>query len=163
MPSITHCQFIHAPTETCFDLARDVQTIMRLAPHIQQKAIAGVTSGLLEIGDIVTWESVHFGIRTELSSQMIALKRPYFFKDTMVKGAFQSFTHTHEFIKKKNGTLMIDHFNYKSPLSILGVVADQLFLKRYMRSFIKERARMLRVIAENECNPVKIHAYLYLN
>lgn len=163
MPRITHCQFINAPIETCFDLARDVHTISRLVPKIKQKAIAGVTSGLLEVGNIVTWESFHFGIRTQLSSQMIALKRPLFFKDRMVKGAFHSFTHTHEFIKKKNGTLMIDHFDFKSPLSILGVIADQLFLKRYMQNFIERRAYMLSIIAEKEYDPVKIPDYLHLN
>ncbi|PIC63838.1 cell division protein [Sporosarcina sp. P13] len=150
MPMITHREFISAPIDKCFELARDVETIMRTAPDIKQKAVGGVTSGLLEKGDIVTWETVHFGIRTQLSSQMIVVERPHLFKDSMVKGLFHSFTHTHEFIEVQNGTWMIDRFDYSSPLSLLGVMADQLFLKRYMQNFIRKRAGVLKVIAESE-------------
>lgn len=150
MPIIIHKEFIHAPIEKCFDLSRHVETIVRTAPDMKQKAVGGVTSGLLEVGDVVTWEAVHFGIRTRLSSQVIDLQRPYLFKDAMVKGPFHSFTHMHEFIEGRNGTLVIDHFDYTSPLSLLGVVADELFLKKYMQNFIAKRASVLKVIVESE-------------
>ena len=39
------------------------------------------------------------------------------FEDLMARGAFNSFRHVHEFVKKRNGTLMNDHFQYKLPLS----------------------------------------------
>ncbi len=44
---------------------------------------------------------------------------------------------------------MIDKFQYKSPFGPIGVLADKLFLERYMRNFIVSRAEALRDFAEN--------------
>jgi len=68
----------------------------------------------------------------------------------MVKGAFHSFTHIHEFVESGTGTIMKDTFSYKSPLGILGILVDKLFLERYMREFIVSRAEGLKELAEQE-------------
>ncbi|CAG9621183.1 hypothetical protein BACCIP111883_01955 [Sutcliffiella rhizosphaerae] len=78
------------------------------------------------------------------------MEKPYKFTDVMVKGAFHSFSHTHEFIESGNGTKMIDTFIYKSPFGVLGNIADKLFLEKYMRNFIIDRAKELKRIAEKE-------------
>jgi len=67
----------------------------------------------------------------------------------MVKGVFSSFTHTHQFIEEKGGTLMIDTFEYKSPFGLIGMVVDKLFLENYMTKFIISRAKELKRSAEN--------------
>ena len=67
----------------------------------------------------------------------------------MVTGAFKSFKHEHIFQKKKNKTLMIDMFYYKSPFGILGKVANILFLNRYMTGLLKKRNSHLKDKAQN--------------
>jgi ligand-binding SRPBCC domain-containing protein len=152
MPLIVHQEFVRAPIERCFDLARDVDTHTRTTAYTKEKAVGGVTTGLLSVGDVVTWEAVHFGVRQRLTAKITKMDRPYMFEDIMVKGAFHSFTHVHEFIEKENGTLMIDRFCYRSPLGTIGRVADKLFLEWYMKKFIVNRAEALRQIAEEELN-----------
>ena len=115
MPLIEHHQFIKAPIERCFDLARNVEIHTQTTANTREKAVGGVTTGLLQAGDVVTWEAVHFGIRQRLTAKVTVINRPYSFEDIMVKGAFHSFHHIHEFMEKDNGTLMIDHFQYQSP------------------------------------------------
>lgn len=44
---------------------------------------------------------------------------------------------------------MIDIFEYKSPLGVVGVMADKLFLEKYMKEFISSRAKELKKITEN--------------
>ncbi|WP_205703318.1 hypothetical protein [Jeotgalibacillus sp. S-D1] len=44
---------------------------------------------------------------------------------------------------------MIDTFEYGSPFSIFGMIADKLFLEKYMEKFIISRAEELKRIAEN--------------
>lgn len=149
MPLIEHYEFIKAPIERCFDLARDVEIHTRTTANTQEKAVGGVTTGLLQDGDIVTWEAVHFGIRQRLTAEVTVLNRPYSFEDIMVRGAFHSFHHVHEFIEQDEGTLMIDRFQYQSPLGPIGVLADKLFLESYMRKFIVNRSIALRKIAES--------------
>ncbi|MGX1195442.1 SRPBCC family protein [Metabacillus sp. SLBN-84] len=148
MPTIKHEIFIQAPIEICFDLARSVDVHMETTGKTQERAVDGVTSGLMELGDSVTWEAVHLGVRQTLTAKIIEMEKPYRFTDVMVKGAFRSFTHTHEFQESGTGTIMKDVFSYESPFGIFGKTADLLFLERYMNKFIAARALELKRIAE---------------
>jgi ligand-binding SRPBCC domain-containing protein len=148
MPVIVHHQLIKAPVDVCFDLARNVDIHTLTTSKTKEKAVDGVTEGLLEQGDTVTWEAVHFGIKQRLTAKVTLMERPYKFVDIMLKGAFHSFVHTHQFIEAENGTVMIDTFQYKSPLGLIGVIADKVFLEKYMKSFIVSRAMALKEIAE---------------
>jgi ligand-binding SRPBCC domain-containing protein len=52
---------------------------------------------------------------------------------------FKRFDHDHSFAQNDDGTQMTDVFDYTSPLGILGRMADQLFLARYMKRLLEER------------------------
>jgi ligand-binding SRPBCC domain-containing protein len=148
MPVIENKQFIKAPIEICFDLARDVEVHTQTTLKTKERAVGGVTAGLLQEGDSVTWEAVHFGIKQRLTAKVIFMEKPHSFVDVMVKGAFKFFIHIHQFIEEKEGTIMIDHFQYRLRFGLVGVLIDKLFLEEYMRKFIAERARGLKKIAE---------------
>ena len=150
MPIIVHEIYIESPIEVCFDLARDIEVHMKTTNETKERAVAGRTTGLIEIGESVTWEAVHLGVKQRLTAKITGMERPYSFTDEMVKGAFHSFTHTHEFRTSDTGTIMKDTFSYKSPLGLLGVAADKLFLEKYMRNFIVNRANELKNIAESQ-------------
>ncbi|WP_240628591.1 SRPBCC family protein [Bacillus salacetis] len=100
MPVIHHQQFIKAPINLCFDLARSIDVHTQTTSKTKEKAVGGVTEGLLEEGDIVTWEAVHLGIKQRLTAKVTSMEKPTEFVDIMVKGAFHSFEHTHQFIEK---------------------------------------------------------------
>lgn len=148
MPVIAHEIYIEAPIGVCFDLARNVDVHTETTSKTKERAVGGVMTGLMENGDSVTWEAVHLGVRQKLTAKIIHMERPHKFTDTMVKGAFHSFVHTHEFIESGTGTVMRDSFDYESPFGIVGKLADKLFLENYMRAFIRDRAIGLKKIAE---------------
>ena len=148
MPVIIHEIYIEASPIICFDLARNVEVHTQTTARTKEKAVGGVTSGLLEKGDRVTWGATHFGVKQKLTAEIIAMDIPHSFTDIMVKGAFHSFNHKHEFIQNGTGTVMKDTFGYKAPLGILGKAADKLFLENYMRKFIISRAVELKKLAE---------------
>lgn len=150
MPKIIHETSIEAPIVKCFDLARNVEIHTTTTANTNEIAVAGVTTGLLQLGDSVTWEATHFGIRQQLTAKIIDMDAPHTFTDVMTRGAFHSFTHTHEFIEYDRGTVMKDTFAYRSPFGVLGEIADKLFLKRYMKNFIISRASELKKIAETD-------------
>lgn len=148
LPIIKHEIFIDASINVCFDLARNVEVHTETTSKTKERAVNGVTVGLMEKGDKVTWEATHLGVKQKLTAQIIEMEKPYKFTDVMVKGAFQSFSHTHEFIESDTGTIMKDTFSYTSPFGVLGVIIDRLFLEKYMRKFIVNRAKELKRIAE---------------
>ena len=97
----------------------------------------------------MTWEAVHFGVMQRLTARVTQCAPPHVFQDEMVRGAFKSFVHRHTFRQEAGGTVMVDDFTYRSPLGLLGALADQIFLERYMRAFLEERARALKQMAES--------------
>jgi len=140
---------VAAPPSRCFDLARDVELHQRSTAASRERAVAGVTSGLLGLGDEVTWEATHFGIRQRLTSRISEFDPPNRFVDEMIQGAFARFRHDHQFLAADGGTEMVDIFDYTSPLGPLGRFADGLFLRRYMTTLLRERNAYLKRAAES--------------
>lgn len=150
MPKIIIETLINAPAERCFDLARDIGLHCQTTSNTKERVVAGVTSGLIELGQSVTFEAVHFGVRQQLTSRIVEFEKPKISVDEMTKGIFASMRHVHEFETRGKSTLMRDTVTWQSPLGILGVIADGLFLKRYMARFIAERNAALKQIAETK-------------
>ena len=152
MPVITLRTLIHAPIERCFDLSRDIDLHIRSTAQTGEVAVAGVTTGLISLGEEVTWEARHFGVRQRLTTRITAYDRPAYFRDSQVRGAFKRFDHDHRFETLSTGaTLMRDIFDYESPLGLLGILADHVFLENYMRSLLKRRNSVLKEVAESDC------------
>ena len=150
MPTIRLETSIHASIEVCFDLSRSIDLHVISTKHTGERAIAGVTSGLIGLGESVTWRAKHFGIWQRLTSKITAYERPYYFADEMVEGAFSRFKHEHHFQESGNGiTLMRDVFDYTSPFGTIGKVADKLFLKKYMTQLLVERNNVIKHYAES--------------
>jgi ligand-binding SRPBCC domain-containing protein len=143
---------IAAPIELCFDLARDIDMHVKTASFTGERAVGGRTSGLIDLGESVTFEGVHFGIRQRMTSKIVELDRPTRFVDQMVKGAFASFRHLHQFELEDGVVLMRDTLIWRSPLGLLGVVADRLFVERHMRAFILQKQLKLKEFAERQAD-----------
>jgi len=139
-----------APRERVFDLARSVDAHQASAKGTEERAIAGVTSGLIELNDEVTWEARHFGLRQKLTVRVTELDRPRRFQDVMVSGAFAKMVHDHEFFEHPDGTLMTDRFMFSSPFGIIGRIVELLFLAGYLRRFIARRNAVLKTLAESD-------------
>jgi ligand-binding SRPBCC domain-containing protein len=139
---------IHAPAEICFDLARSVDAHVESTRRSGERAVAGRTSGLLEMGESVTWRARHFGVTQELTSRITAFDRPRHFRDEMVRGAFRRIVHDHYFESGAAATRMIDVFDFAAPLGLFGRLAEVLVLTRYMRRLLEERNHVLKRLAE---------------
>ncbi|MDG5491938.1 SRPBCC family protein [Psychroserpens sp. SPM9] len=148
MPLIEIKTMINADIQTCFDLSRNIDFHKASLAHSNEKAVAGTTSGLIGLGEWVTWEAKHFGIIQQLTSKITAFVSPHYFVDEMVSGAFKSFKHEHSFKSVDNGTLMVDTLQFESPYGIFGTLANILVLKRYMTNLLKVRNTFLKQKAE---------------
>ncbi|MGV9011660.1 MAG: SRPBCC family protein [Flavobacteriales bacterium] len=155
MPVILLRTEIKASKALVFDLSRSIDLHQLSTAHIQETAIAGKTTGLIGLGEWVTWRAKHFGIYQQLTSRITAYDRPNFFVDEMVSGVFRSFQHEHRFEDLDGGsdihrTLMLDTFTYCAPLGPLGRLADALFLQRYMTALLEKRNAVVKEYAGSE-------------
>jgi ligand-binding SRPBCC domain-containing protein len=141
--------FIAAPPERCFDAARDLDLHLESMAHTGERAVGGRTSGLIEMGEEVTWRARHFLVTQHFTSRITAFDRPHHFQDSMQRGAFRSFVHDHLFEARDGGTLMTDVLAFAAPLGVLGWLAEVLVLRRYLTRLLESRAKTVKAAAES--------------
>lgn len=113
-------------------------------------ATDGVTSGLIGLGERVTWRAKHFGVWHTLTSEIMALDRPTYFQDVMLRGAFRWMKHNHHFREvSESETEMKDVFCFAAPVPVVGSIVEKLVLRKYMSDLLHERNLVVKKIAES--------------
>lgn len=139
---------VAAPTDVVFDLALDIDAHVASMADSGERAIGGVTSGVIGLGEEVTWRATHFHVPFTMTSRITELDRPRRFVDEQVKGPFRRFRHVHEFRSTAAGTSMVDRIRFDAPLWWVGDVVERLVLGDYLRRLIVERGEYLKHAAE---------------
>jgi ligand-binding SRPBCC domain-containing protein len=140
---------IAAPPERCFDLSRSVDLHQASMTKSGERAVAGVTTGLMELGDTVTWEAHHLGADRRLTTRITEMDRPHCFVDEQVVGPFKSFRHVHMYFAVPDGTLMTDDCTYTVPFRWFGTLLERAILGGYMRELLETRNAHIKQVAEN--------------
>ncbi len=148
MPTIKLLTKIIAPIERVFDLSRDIDLHKLSSQKTKEEAIAGKTSGLIGLGESVTWRAKHFGIWLTHTSKITEFEQLNYFVDEMTKGAFKSFRHEHRFQEMESITLMTDILEFESPLGFLGRLFNKWVLTNYLRRFLTVRNEVIKAEAE---------------
>ena len=139
-----------APIETIFDTNRDIDVHQQSASKSKEIAIAGITSGLINKNETVTWKGKHFGVFITHQSIISEMIFPTYFVDEQLKGQFKSFKHQHFFEQKENYVEVRDLLEYETPFGIFGKLFDKLFLKKHLTNFIIHRNAVLKDLAEKQ-------------
>ncbi|GAA1318675.1 SRPBCC family protein [Leucobacter albus] len=126
-----------APADALFDASLSIDAHVESLSHSGERAIAGVTSGMIGLGETVTWRARHFGVWFTMTSKITELDRPHRFVDEQVQGPFKRFHHVHEFATEHGATIMSDTITVASP--VFGRLAERLVLVPYLRRLIRTR------------------------
>ena len=108
MAKIHLTTLINAPVERVFDLSRSINLHRIASSNTYEKAIAGVTTGLINENETVTWEDKHLYKIRKFTTKITSMEFPNHFTVQMVHGDFKSFRHEHYFKPINNGTFLID-------------------------------------------------------
>jgi len=127
--------WIASPVEVCFDLSRSIDLHLESMLTSRERAVGGITSGLIGEGEEVTWEARHFGVIWRMTSRITEFDPPHFFVDQMVRGPFRSFRHEHRFEREGAGTRMTDLVEYAAPLGAL----SNPWVGWYLRRLVGQR------------------------
>ncbi|MGC4101033.1 SRPBCC family protein [Ferruginibacter sp.] len=150
MSKIHLTTFIAAPVERVFNLSRSISLHKISTAHTQEEAVAGVTTGLINMGESVTWRAKHLFKKRMFTSKITAMKIPDSFTDEMQQGDFKSFKHEHHFKPIENGTIMIDVIEFESPYGKLGSFFNAVYLKRYIEKMLLKRNEVIKEYAQTE-------------
>jgi ligand-binding SRPBCC domain-containing protein len=99
-----------------------------------ERAVAGVTDGLIGAGEEVTWQARHFGVTWRMTSRIVDFDPPRRFVDQMVRGPFVAFRHEHLFEPHGDGTRMTDVIAFRTPVRIVAELPVGIYLRRLMRT-----------------------------
>jgi len=150
MPKIELKTEINSTIEICFDLSRSIDLHKISTAKTNEEAIAGRTTGLINLNETVTWQATHFGVTQNLTSKITAFERPKLFIDEQTKGIFKSIIHEHKFEQIGNKVLMTDIFEFHSPFGFLGVFFNNLVLTNYLKRLLLDRNQIIKEFAETE-------------
>ena len=126
-----------------FDRARSIDLHTESQAASRERAIGGVVSGRIGLGEEVTWRARHFGVPLRLTSAVTAVDAPHSFTDEQTRGPFRSFRHEHRFESEGSGSVMFDRLVFSAPLGVLGRLAERLVLERHLRRLILQRGVFL--------------------
>ncbi|HEV2577573.1 MAG TPA: SRPBCC family protein [Acidobacteriaceae bacterium] len=141
---------IAAPLERCFLLSLSIELHMASTAPTRERAIAGVTHGIIGPDQTVTWRGRHFGLMLTHTSLIDRYDPPNYFRDVMVAGHFRSFEHEHFYEPiEKSQTLMRDRLWFSAPFGVAGILTEQFFLRRYFIKFLQARNAAIRRVAES--------------
>ncbi len=148
MSTITLKTRINAPIEACFDLARSIDLHLQSMQSSKEEAIAGRQTGLINLGETVTWKANHFGLNFSMKIKITQMEYPIVFIDEMVNGPFKKLHHQHKFKSFDTHTEMIDIFEFIPPFGLLGKLVNSVILEKYMRKLLVYRNNTIKTIAE---------------
>lgn len=140
---------INASKKNVFDNSRNIDVHQKSASKSNEKAISGITTGLINYNETVTWLGKHFGFYLTHKSRITAMRFYDYFVDEMEEGKFKSFKQEHFFEEVNGLTIMIDKLQYEVPFGIAGKLFDILFLEKHLTHFLLERNKVLKIISEN--------------
>lgn len=141
---------IDASVCECFDLSRNIDLHVQSMMSSNEKAVAGITNGFIDLGESVTWEARHFGFKLKLTSKITEMEKPLYFIDEMIRGPFKFMKHQHHFNEIDNQTEMTDIFEFEAPFGLPGWFVEQFLLKSYMRKLLIKRNIMIKKAAETK-------------
>jgi ligand-binding SRPBCC domain-containing protein len=148
---VTHFELVNsvrASPPVVFGCALDVDVHAASMASSAERAVAGVMSGQMKLGDQVTWRGRHLGLWWRLTSRITAYDPPWSFVDEQIAGPFASWHHEHQFEASGSGTLMRDVVDFAAPYGSVGRIAEAAVLNRYMVRLIQQRNRHVIAVAE---------------
>jgi ligand-binding SRPBCC domain-containing protein len=125
------------PAWRLFAVSLDIGAHLESMRSSGERAVAGVTSGRIGLGESVTWKARHLGVVWTMTSRITALSEGESFTDEQVSGPFRVFRHTHVFEETPAGSRMTDRIEVASP--VFGRLAERLVLVPYLRRLIATR------------------------
>lgn len=148
---------VDATPERVFDLSLDIDAHVQSKAASGERAVAGVTTEVIALGEEVTWRARHFGLPFTMTSRITEWDRPTRFIDEQTRGPFRRFRHEHRFEAVSGRTRMVDDIAFDAPMGPLGWFAERVLLEHYLQRLIEQRGLYVKAVAEGRTDgPVRL-------
>lgn len=150
MPELLLVTEIAAPAGAAFELSLSVDAHASSMANSCERIVGGVRGGPMALGDTVTWQARHFGVRFRMTSKITAYEPFMRFVDEQTRGPFSQWWHEHRFEEVGGRTQMTDVVRFRSPLGPTGWLVDRAVLTNYMTGLLTQRNAWLKAELERD-------------
>jgi ligand-binding SRPBCC domain-containing protein len=106
-------QWVPRPLEEVFDFFQRPANLGKLTPPEQKMRILEPYPETMSAGDIFIYKLKVAGIPLKWKARIDSVTPNESFQDTMIKGPYRAWIHTHRFESKDGGTVIRDEVRYK--------------------------------------------------
>jgi uncharacterized protein len=133
-------QWVPQPLETVFAFFHHPANLSKITPPQQKMRIREPFPERMSPGDVFTYRLQVLGIPLVWKARIDTVTPPHSFTDTMLKGPYRAWIHTHRFEALRDGTLISDDVKYK----IYGCsCGHKTFFKPQLTKIFTARARQV--------------------
>ncbi len=138
-------QKINASKEEIWDFISSPKNLKKITPEYMRFDItSNNVDGKMYEGMLISYEvKPLLNIKTDWVTEITHIKEGYFFIDEQRMGPYKMWHHQHFIEEIPNGILMKDIVSYIPPLGLLGVIANQVIIKRKLEQIFAYRKMAL--------------------
>lgn len=143
-------QWVPYPRERVFAFFADPANLPPLMPGWQRARVekAPDSAGTGSLITISFRPVPLLPLRVKWDALITEFRWNEFFCDEQRRGPFKYFRHCHRIRAERNGTVVSDNVEYELPFGVLGDVANNVLMKRQIRSLFRHRQKMLPLLLE---------------
>jgi len=139
-------QYLNADIDSVWNFFSDARNLQKLTPpKMKMKVISSLDNYQLYEGmEISYFVSPLFSIPVYWKTNILKVEEKRLFIDIQEKGPFKCWKHTHQFIEKDHGVLMIDKIEYELPFGKIGDLMNKPLVLKNLNELFEYR--------QNVCN-----------
>ena len=143
---LERAQKIPRPREDVFTFFTAAENLEAITPDFLRFRILTPTPIQIHVGTLINYRLHLLAIPFYWRTYIEAFEPPYYFTDVQLAGPYRYWHHTHEFFAVNDGTLVVDSVDYELPFGLLGTVAQELFVRRYLERIFDYRRECLQAL-----------------
>ncbi|MHA2504040.1 MAG: SRPBCC family protein [Candidatus Kariarchaeaceae archaeon] len=123
--------WVNRPQNEVFDFFANPDNLLKVTPDTIPVTVLNKEPIVMQEGTVVYLKMRLFGFMpVKWETRIDEWSPPDYFTDTQPKGPYRYWKHTHSFVPKDGGTLIVDHVEYAVPGFFLEPLVHALAVKR---------------------------------
>jgi ligand-binding SRPBCC domain-containing protein len=141
--SVQFEQWVPLPVEKIFPFFSAATNLELITPSWLKFKVLGMSTPEIGQGTLIDYRLRLHGIPLKWRTLIESWAPNQSFVDLQVQGPFALWHHTHEFVPKDGGTLIVDKLRYRLPLGIVGDLCGSWFVKRDVDGIFAFRKKII--------------------
>jgi ligand-binding SRPBCC domain-containing protein len=144
--TVRYEQWLPLSIEEVFPFFTNAYNLEKITPPWLNFSVLRMSTDQIKTGTEIDYRLRLHGIPLKWKTLIETWEANKSFVDTQIKGPFKLWHHTHDFVEKDGGTLMIDTVRYELPMGVLGDWTGGWMVRRDVKGIFDYRKTIIEQI-----------------